>query len=174
MIVIGAIGFSSLVFYIYYQNVSFQQELNSNKENLAHLNSTLSNYKNLFGEIQDNYTFTPISLQLKVYVAQVLGTDPVQIIKVNQPYQAVAQVTRITNDPVIYYYCIVDVRNENDNVVVQGWGHETMIPKQSSSQCAVSWIPATSGNYTINAFAWQDMVGDPRAEASTSHVQVLP
>jgi hypothetical protein len=83
-------GFSLMAFFIYYQNSSFQQELYIDKENLTHLNSTLSNYKNLFGEIQDNYTFIPFSLKLKVYVAQALGTDPVQIVRVNQPYQVIA------------------------------------------------------------------------------------
>ena len=138
-----------------------------------HLNSTLNNYKNQFGEIPGNYTSVPFSLKLNVYVAQALGTDPVQIIQVNQPYQVVAQVTRIANDPVIYYYCIIDVKNEKDEEVAGGWGHQTMIPKQPSSQCGVRWTPTISGNYTISAFAWQDMVGTPRANASVEHVQVL-
>jgi len=173
MIVIVALGFSFMVFFIYYQNLSFQQELNLNKENLTRLNSTLSNYKNLFGEIQDNYTSIPFSLKLKVYVAQALGTDPVQIVRVNQPYQVVAQVTRIVNDPIIYYYCIIDVKNEKGEEVAGGWGHQTMIPKQPSSQCGVHWTPKISGNYTISAFAWQDMVGTPRADASVENVQVV-
>lgn len=171
--IIGIAGFLCMSFFIYYQNVSFQRELDSNKEKIAHLNSTLSNYKSLFGEIQDNYTFTPISLQLQVYVSHALDTNPVQTIEVNQPYMVIAQVKRMVNDPLIYYYCIVDVKNEKNEEVAEGWGHQTMIPKQSSSQCGARWIPTIQGNYTISAFAWQDWIGDPKAEASTSQVQVV-
>src|SRR6266849_3113486 len=144
-------GFLAITIFIYYQNLSFQQELSSYKENIKLLNSTLNNYVDLFGKISDNYTSIPFSLHLKVYVVEPINPDPVTVVKVNQPYQVVAQVTRQENKPLIYYYCIVQVQNDKGIDIVDGWSQQTMIPKQSSSECATRWIPNSIGNYTISA-----------------------
>ncbi|MHB8545683.1 MAG: hypothetical protein ACYDAJ_02830 [Nitrosotalea sp.] len=69
IIVVVIVGFLAITVFIYYQNLSFQQELRSYKENIILLNSTLNNYVDLFGKIPDNYTSMPFSLHLKVYVA---------------------------------------------------------------------------------------------------------
>jgi hypothetical protein len=166
-------GFLAITIFIYYQNLSFQQELSSYKENIIILNSTLNNYVELFGKIPDNYTSIPFSLHLKVYVAGPIDTNPIEMIKVNQPYQVVAQVSRQENQPLIYYYCIVQVQDEKGINIVNGWSQQTMIPKQSSSECATRWIPNSIGNYTISAFAWQDLNGTPRAEPAVENIQVL-
>ncbi len=173
MIGICAIVFFSMAFFIYYQNLSFQQELNLNKEKLMHLNSTLNNYVDLFGMLPDNYTSIPFLLHLKVYVADPLNTTPVDIVKVNQPYQVIAQVVRQENQPIRNYYCIIQVQDEKGFDIADGWSQQTMIPKQPSSQCAIRWIPNSIGNYTISAFAWQDMFGNARAEPAIKNVQVV-
>ncbi|MDE1873454.1 MAG: hypothetical protein KGH99_08270, partial [Thaumarchaeota archaeon] len=92
-------GFLAITVFIYYQNLSFQQELSSYKENITLLNSTLNNYVDLFGNIPDNYTSMPFSLHLKVYVADPIDINPVDTVKVNHTYQVVAQVTRQENQP---------------------------------------------------------------------------
>ena len=166
-------GVLAITILIYYQNLSFQQELSSYKENITLVNSTLNNYVDLFGKISNNYTSTLVSLHLKVYVADPLDTTPVVMVKVNQPYQVIAQVTRQENQPLIYYYCIVQVQDEKGISIVNGWSQQTMIPKQSSSECATRWIPNSIGNYTISAFAWQDLHGTPRAEPAVENIQVL-
>jgi len=166
-------GFLAIPVFIYYQNLSFQQELSSYKENSKLLNSTLNNYVDFFGKISNNYTSTPFSLHLKVYVADPVDTNPVDTVKVNQQYQVVAQVTRQGNQPLIYYYCIVQVQDDKGIDIADGWSQQTMIPKQSLSECATRWIPNSIGNYTISAFAWQDLHGTPRAEPATENVQVL-
>ena len=166
-------GFLAITIFIYYQNLSFQQELSSYKENITLLNSTLNNYVDLFGKIPDNYTSIPFSLHLKVYVADPIDTNPVDTVKVNQQYQVVAQVTRQENQPLIYYYCIVQVQDYKGIDIVDGWSQQTMIPKQSSSECATRWIPNSIGNYTISAFAWQDLHGTARAEPAVENIQVL-
>ncbi len=166
-------AFLAITILIYYQNLSFQQELIPYKENMTRLNSTLNNYVDLFGKIPDNYTSIPFSLHLRVYVAGPIDTNPVDTVRINQPYQVVAQVTRQENQPLIYYYCIVQVQDEKGKDIADGWGHETMIPKQSSSECATRWIPNSIGNYTISAFAWQDLHGTARAEPAVENIQVL-
>lgn len=173
IIVVVIAGSLAITVFIYYQNLSFQQELRSYKENIILLNSTLNNYVGLFGKISDNYTSMPFSLHLKVYVADPIDTNPAEMIKVNQPYQVVAQVTRQENQPLIYYYCIVQVQDDKGIDIVDGWSQQTMIPKQSSSECATRWIPNSIGNYTISAFAWQDLHGTGRAEPAIEKVQVL-
>ncbi len=127
----------------------------------------------LFGKIPDNYTSNPFSLHLRVYVANPIDTIPAEVIKVNQPYQVIAQVTRQDNQPLIYYYCIVQVQNEKGIDIADGWNQETLIPNQSSSECAIRWVPNSIGNYTISAFAWQDLNGTPKAEPAIENVQVL-
>jgi hypothetical protein len=170
---IAIAGFLAITGFIYYQNLAFQQELRSYKENITLLNSTLNNYVDLFGKIPDNYTSIPFSLHLKVYVAGPIDTNPVDTVRINQPYQVVAEVTRQENQPLIYYYCIVQVQDEKGINIVNGWSQQTMIPKQSSSECATRWIPNSIGNYTISAFAWQDLSGTPRAEPAVENIQVL-
>ncbi len=166
-------GFLAITIFIYYQNLSLHQELISYKENITLVNSTLNNYVDLFGKISNNYTSTPFSLHLKVYIADPIDTNPVDTVKVNQPYQVIAQVTRQENQPLIYYYCIVQVQDDKGIDIVDGWSQQTMIPKQSSSECATRWIPNSIGNYTISAFAWQDLSGTARAEPAVENIQVL-
>ncbi|HEX5358871.1 MAG TPA: hypothetical protein VFW99_03035 [Candidatus Nitrosotalea sp.] len=137
--------------------------------------ANLTNYQDLFGNISKNYTFASFALKTHVYVAQAIGTQPVTEVKLNEPYQVIANITKIENvQPVIYYYCLVQVTDPKGLLVNNGWGQGILIPKQPFSQCAISWTPATLGNYTISAFAWRSLFGTPWAEASTSHVQVVP
>lgn len=166
-------GSLAITAFMYYQNLSFQQELSSYKENITLLNSTLNNYADLVGNIPDNYTSIPFSLHLKVYVADPIDTNPVDTVKVNHTYQVIAQVTKQENQPLIYYYCIVQVQDDKGIDIVDGWSQQTMIPKQSSSECAIRWIPNSIGNYTISAFALQDLGGTPRAKPEIENVQVL-
>ena len=174
LLIIGlAIGIITTVIFTEYQNLLVQQELKSSRADITRLNSTLNNYVNLFGNMPDNYTLTTFPLNLKVFVASSTQTDPVNSIKTNQPYQVITQVTRQNNQPLIYYYCIVQVQDEKGTAIVFGWSQQTMIPKQYSSQCAVRWIPNDVGNYTIHAFAWQDLDGTPRAEPAIEHIHVL-
>lgn len=124
-------------------------------------------------EAQINTTSSPFPLHLRVYVAGPVDTNPVGLIKVNQPYQVVAQVTRQENQSTIYYYCIVQVQDEKGIDIADGRSQQIMITNQSSSQCAVRWIPNSPGNYSISAFAWQDLNGTPKAEPAVENVQVL-
>jgi hypothetical protein len=137
--------------------------------------ANITHYQDLFGSMSENYTFASFALKTRVYVADPINPDPVTIVKVNQPYQVVANITKIENvQPIIYYYCIVEVTNATGLDLHIGWGQGMLIPKQISSQCAISWTPTTTGNYTISAFAWRSLSGSPWAESSTSYVQVVP
>jgi len=139
------------------------------------LAANLTNYQYLFGDIPKNYTFMTFAVQTNVYVAEPFGTYPVSVVKVNQPYQIVANITKMKNtQPLTYYYCIVQVSNSTGLGYHMGWGEGILTPKQSFSQCAVSWTPTVPGNYTLTAFAWRSLFGTPLANASTKYVQVVP
>lgn len=175
LLIIGLViaGIISIAISTGYQSLLVQQELKSSQEDIARLNFTLNHYVDLFGKMSDKYTSTPFPLHLKVYVAGSTQTDPINSIKINQPYQAIAQVTRQENQPIINYYCIVQIQDKKGSNIVYSWSQQTMIPKQTSSECATKWIPNSIGNYTISAFAWQDLDGTPRAEPAVENVQVL-
>lgn len=146
--------------------------LHETNEKLA---ANLTGYQDLFGSIPKNYTEMPMAVKTSVYVAGAIDTNPVTIVRANQPYQVVANITKMANmQPLIYYYCIVQVSNSTGLGYHVGWGQGIFIPKQSFSQCAVSWTPTVPGNYTLTAFAWRSLFGSPLANASTSYVQVVP
>ena len=173
---IVGIAIASIVISVLYLQISTLQDQNKviNETNQK-LEANLTNYQDLFGSIPKNYTFLPFALQTHVYIAQAINPEPVSKVKVNQPYQVVANITKMENaQPLIYYYCLVQVNNSTDLDHHIGWGQGIFIPKQTFSQCAVSWTPTVPGNYTITAFAWRSLMGSALANASTSYVQVLP
>jgi hypothetical protein len=175
MMIVG-IAIASIIISVLYLQISALQDQNKiiNETNQM-LETNLTNYQDLFGVIPKNYTSLPFALQTQVYVAQALDTEPVTKVMVNQPYQVIANITKMENvQPLIYYYCLVQVNNSTDLDNHIGWGQGIFTPKQTFSQCAVSWTPTTPGNYTITAFAWRSLMGSPLANAATNHVLVLP
>lgn len=157
------------------QILTMQEQKRVLNETNQKLVANLTNYQDLFGSIPKNYTFMPFAVQTNVYVAGPIDINPVTVVRANQPYQVVANITKMENtQPLIYYYCIVEVSNSTGLGYHVGWGQGIFIPKQSFSQCATSWTPTTPGNYTINAFAWRSLFGSPLSNASTSYVQVVP
>ncbi|MDE1813829.1 MAG: hypothetical protein KGH87_01040 [Thaumarchaeota archaeon] len=156
------------------QILTLQEQKRVLNETTQKLATNLTNYKDLFGDMPKNYTFLPFEVQTNVYVAGPLETVPVTTVIANQPYQIVANITKMENtQPLIYYYCIVQVSNSTGLGYHIGWGQGILTPKQSFSQCAVSWTPTVPGNYTLNAFAWRTLFGSPLANASTRYVQVV-
>ena len=173
--IVGIVAVSIVIISVLSVQILTMQEqkkiLNETNQKLA---ANLTNYQDLFGEIPKNYTFLPFAAQTNVYVAGPIDTYPVTVVKANQPYQIVANITKMKNtQPLIYYYCIVQVSNSTGLGYHVGWGQGIFTPKQSFSQCAVSWTPTVSGNYTLNAFAWRTLFGSPLANASTKYVQVV-
>ena len=165
------IAIASIVISISYLQISTLQDQNKviNETN-QRLEVNLTNYQDLFGSIPKNYTSLPFVLQTHVYIAQAITPEPVTKVRVNQPYQVVANITKMENtQPLIYYYCLVQVTNSTDLDYHIGWGQGIFIPKQTFSQCAISWMPTAPGNYTITAFAWRSLMGSPLANA----VQVM-
>lgn len=157
-----------------FQILTLQDQIRILNTTNQKLTTNLTNYQDLFGNISVNYTQMPMAVRTSVYVAGPIDTKPVTEVKVNQPYQVVANITKMENtQPLIYYYCIVQVSNSTGLGHHVGWGQGTFIPKQSFSQCAVSWTPTIPGNYTLTAFAWRSLFGSPLAEAATSYVQVV-
>lgn len=174
--IVGIVAVSIVIIFVLSAQILTVQEqkkvLNETNQKLA---ANLTNYQDLFGNIPKNYTFLPSAVQISVYVAEPFGPYPVTEVKVNQPYQIVANITKMENtQPLIYYYCIVQVSNSTGLGYHVGWGQGIFTPKQSFSQCAVSWTPTVPGNYTLTAFAWRTLFGSPLANASTKYVQVVP
>ena len=174
--IVGIVAVSIVIISVLSVQILTMQEqkkiLNETNQKLA---ENLTNYQDLFGEIPKNYTYLPFAVQTNVYVAGPLETVPVTTVRANQPYQVVANITKMENtQPLIYYYCIVQVSNSTGLGNHIGWGQGIFTPKQSFSQCAVSWTPTVSGNYTLTAFAWRTLFGSPLANASTKYVQVVP
>ncbi len=137
------------------------------------LEGNLTRYKDLIGTVPENQTYPPFQLKTEVYVAQAISTQPVTEIQVGEPYQIIANITKMENSaPVIDYYCIAEVSKTTGGGLNyhMGWGQGMLIPKQAFSQCAVSWTPETPGNYTINAFAWRSLFGPPLSDAATKYV----
>lgn len=165
----------TVIFILSFQILTLQDQTKILNETNGKLVANLTNYQDLFGNIPKNYTEMPMAVRTSVYVAGPLDTTPVTIVRANQPYQVVANITKMANmQPLIYYYCIVQVSNSTGLGYHVGWGQGIFIPKQSFSQCAVSWTPTVPGNYTLTAFAWRSLFGSPLANASTDYVQVVP
>ncbi|HEX5458122.1 MAG TPA: hypothetical protein VFX64_07035 [Candidatus Nitrosotalea sp.] len=174
--IVGIVTISIVIISVLYVQIQTVQEqkrvIDKTNQKLA---ANLTIYRDLFGDIPRNYTFMPFAVQTNVYVAGSLGTNPTTTIRVNQPYQVIANITKMENmQPLIYYYCIVQVSNSTGLGYHVGWGQGIFIPKQSFSQCAVSWTPTVPGNYTLTAFAWRSLFGSPLANASTKYVEVVP
>jgi hypothetical protein len=74
--------------------------------------------------------------------------------------------------PVVDYYCIAEVSNATGLNYHIGWGQGMLTPKQTFSQCAVTWTPEIPGNYTISAFAWRSLFGSPLSDVATRYVLV--
>lgn len=139
------------------------------------LEENLTRYQDLIGTVPANQTYPSFQLKTEVYVAQAVSTQPVTEIQVGKPYQIIANITKMENSfPVIDYYCIAEVSKTTDGGLNyhMGWGQGMLTPKQTSSQCAVTWTPETPGNYTINAFAWRSLFGSPLSDAATKYVMV--
>jgi len=172
----GILSISIVITFVLSVQIKIVQEqkkvLDETNQKLA---ANLTTYQDLFGTMPKNYTFMPFAVQTNVYVAGPLGTNPITTVRVNQPYQVIANITKMENmQPLIYYYCIVQVSNSTGLGYHIGWGQGIFIPKQSFSQCAVSWTPTVPGNYTLTAFAWRSLFGSPLANASTKYVEVVP
>lgn len=165
----------AIISVMFFQISTLQSQTKILDQTNKKLATNLTNYQDLFGIIPKNYTFMPFELKTNVYVAGPIDIIPVTTVRANQPYQVVANITKMENmQPLIYYYCIVQVSNSTGLGYHVGWGQGIFIPKQSFSQCAVSWTPTVSGNYTLTAFAWRSLFGSPLANASMKYVQVLP
>lgn len=165
----------AIISVMFFQISTLQSQTEILDQTNQKLAMNLTNYQDLFGNIPKNYTFMSFALKTSVYVAGPIDIIPVTTVRVNQPYQVVANITKMENmQPLIYYYCIVQVSNSTGLGYHVGWGQGIFVPKQSFSQCAVSWTPTVSGNYTITAFAWRSLFGSPLANASMKYVQVLP
>ncbi|MDC8452090.1 MAG: hypothetical protein LV477_04165 [Candidatus Nitrosotalea sp.] len=176
ILVIGVIMVSiAIISVMLFQILTLQSQTKILDQTNQNLSANLTNYQDLFGNIPKNYTLLPFAVQTNVYVAGPIDTYPINIVKVNQPYQVVANITKMENtQPLIYYYCIVQVSNSTGLGYHIGWGQGMFTPKQSFSQCAVSWTPTVPGNYTLTAFAWRTLFGSPLANASTKYVQAVP
>lgn len=175
IIIIACIVVASIVivYVLSAQILTLQEQKRVLNEATQKLAANLTNYQNLFGDIPKNYTFLPFAVRTNVYVSGPLETVPVTTVVANQPYQVVANITKMGNtQPLIYYYCIVQVSNSTGLGYHIGWGQGILTPKQPFSQCAVSWTPTVPGNYTLNAFAWRTLFGSPLANASTRYVIV--
>lgn len=165
----------AIISVMFFQISALQSQTKILDQTNQKLAANLTSYQDLFGGMPNNYTFMPFALQTNVYVAGPLETVPVTTVRANQPYQVVANITKMENtQPLIYYYCIVQVSNSTGLGYHIGWGQGIFIPKQSFSQCAVSWTPTVPGNYTLTAFAWRSLFGSPLANASIRYVEVVP
>jgi hypothetical protein len=177
VVITGIVIISIVVISILFlQILTMQEHIRTLNDTNQKLVANLTNYQNLFGDISKNYTSLSLfALKTSVYVGEPISTGPVSVVKVNHPYQVIANITKNENEqPIIYYYCIVQVTNATGLDPHIGWGQVAFIPKQSFSQCAISWTPTTPGNYTISAFAWHELLGSPLGNASTKSVQVVP
>lgn len=176
IVIVGIVVASlTVVFILSFQILTLQDQTKILNETNEKLVANLTGYQVLFGNIPQNYTEMPMAVRTSVYVAGPIDINPVTIVKANQPYQVVANITKMANmQPLLYYYCIVQVSNSTGLGYHYGWGQGIFIPKQSFSQCAVSWTPTVPGNYTLTAFAWRSLFGSPLANASTGYVQVVP
>jgi hypothetical protein len=158
---------------LFSQIMTLQHTIHVINDTNQQLAENLTRYQDLIGVMPGNYSSSSFQLKTEVYVAQAISTQPVTKVQVGKPYQIIANVTKMENSlPVIDYYCIAEVSNATGLNYHIGWGQGMLTQKQTFSQCAVTWTPEVSGNYTISAFAWRSLFGSPLSNVTTKYVLV--
>lgn len=158
---------------LFFQITALQKTMHAINDANQQLAENLTRYQDLIGTMPENYTSHSFQVKTGIYVAQAISTQPVTEIHVGKPYQIIANVTKMKDSlPVVNYYCIAQVSNKAGLNYHIGWGQGMLTPKQTFSQCAVSWTPETPGNYTLSAFAWRTLFGSPLSDVATKYVLV--
>lgn len=140
------------------------------------LRATLNNYTELFGNIENSDKYPNVfKLTVNTYVAPFEDEfNPTETVKMGHTYSVTAKVDRSNKSlqQLIHYVLLISIKDQNNKTIVTSWSYKQMLPNEFSSYSGIYWTPNSSGNYTIESFAWASLTGTALAEPSQNGIHV--
>lgn len=141
------------------------------------LHSNLNNYVTFFGNVTNaDISQNVFKLKIKTYVAP-FGDElnPTKVVKMGHAYSVTAEVNYSNesfSQPLIHYVLLISIKDQNNKTIATSWSYKHMLPNESSSYGGIYWTPNSSGNYTIESFAWASLTGTALAKSSQNIIHV--
>ena len=170
--------FAVIIIALSLQITAVQENTRMLHETNDKLRSILNNYTTIFSNITNSDVSQGVfKLKVKTYVAPFEDElNPTKVVIVGHNYSVTAEVNRSNNlssQQVIHYVLLISIKDQTNKVIATSWSYKEMLPNESSSYGGIYWTPTSSGNYTIESFAWASLTGNALAESSQESIHVI-